>query len=237
MNFLFLDVEATGLDVEDRLLQVAYKYNSRIENALFKPPVPIKIAAMAIHHVTEKMVVDKPAFIESSEFTDLTNLSNQGIVLIAHNAPYDLAMLKKEGISFPLFIDTLKVAKFLDEGQFENHQMQYLRYYYGIELEATAHDALGDILVLEQVTAKLSADLAKKENLEGVDITNRMIEISLLPILIKVCNWKQHKGKTWEWVTQNDRGLVEWGLKKQMEKPEAERDHDLVYTFKHYLGV
>lgn len=238
MKFIFLDVEATGVDEQDRLIQVAYKWNSRVENALFKPPLPIKLPAMAVHHVTEKMVADKPAFIDSTEFEDLKKIAEEGAVLVAHNAVYDLGMLKKEGIEFPVFIDTLKVARFIDDGQFENHQMQYLRYFYGIEIEATAHDALGDILVLEQVTKKLSQDLAKKENIIGMEIATRMIEISAQPSLFRKFNFGKYNGSTIEEVVNGGfdgkgRSWMEWLLSEKLKSPEG--DEDWIYTLKHYL--
>lgn len=233
MKFLFLDVEATGIDQEDRLLQVAYKIEDKTVNAFFKPPVPIKLTAMAVHHVTEKMVADKPPFVESEEFIDLHNISQDGAVLVAHNAPYDIAMLKKEGIDFPVFIDTLKVARFIDDGQFENHQMQYLRYFYDIEIQASAHDALGDILVLQQVFGRITAELSKREKLVADEVFARMIEISSQPSLLRKITFGKYRDSTVEEVLQKDRGYLEWLLAEKLKKPE--NDDDWIYTLKFYL--
>jgi exodeoxyribonuclease X len=230
---VFLDTEATGVEAEDRLLQVAYKTGDRIVNELFKPPVPIKLPAMAVHHVTEAMVADKPAFKDSPTYHALADLLPVSC-LVAHNAKYDVGMLAKEGLTAPKVICTYKLAKYLDKGQFENHQMQYLRYYYGIDVEATAHDALGDILVLEQVFAKLMKEIIAKDFPTILPIADevyqRMIEISKQPSLIRVCNFKKYKGMTWEDVAKTDLSYLQWFI------GQPDLDEDLKYTLNYYLN-
>jgi len=64
--FIFLDTETTGTSEKDRLCQLAYKLETgEIVNELFKPPLPIAIEAMSIHHITNEMVAGQPAFKES----------------------------------------------------------------------------------------------------------------------------------------------------------------------------
>ena len=63
MKILFLDTETTGNSDKDRLVQLAVKerfVDEPLVNALYKPPVAISIESMAIHHITEKMVAEKP---------------------------------------------------------------------------------------------------------------------------------------------------------------------------------
>ena len=43
--------------------------------------------------------------------------------------------------------------------------MQYLRYFLDIEIEATAHDAMGDVLVLEKLFERLLAKIMKEEDI------------------------------------------------------------------------
>jgi exodeoxyribonuclease X len=62
---LFFDTETTGNMDGDRLVQLGIKERGIAEpllNALYKPPLPIAYEAMAIHHITEKMVEGRPAF-------------------------------------------------------------------------------------------------------------------------------------------------------------------------------
>ena len=54
--FIFLDTETTGTEKKDRLCQLAYKTETgKIVNQLFKPPLPIAIEPMSIHHITNKI--------------------------------------------------------------------------------------------------------------------------------------------------------------------------------------
>jgi exodeoxyribonuclease X len=243
-DIIFLDTECTGIDKEDRLLQVAYKYRGETFNELFKPPLPIKLPAMAVHHVTEKMVADMPAFIGSSTYEHLKMIASTSI-LVAHNAKYDLGMLDKEGIQFPRHICTYKLAKHLDTGQYENHQMQYLRYFYGIEIEATAHDALGDILVLEQLFDIFKKELLKDmvfemDSIADAWVIEKMVEITKQPILFEKFNFGKFDfkkcGMTITEVVQtyDGRQYLVWLLGEKNKKPEGEEDW--IYTLNYYLN-
>ncbi len=143
-KLIFLDTEATGLDVEDRVCQVAYIVEGKEYNKFFNPGLPIKIEAMYVTHITNKMVEDKPTFVDSDMFKHLEGLfSNEGI-LVAHNAKFDFGMLEKEGLSAKKIICTLKVAQVLDkEGIIPSYKLQYLRYYLGIEFPTFSSDQVG----------------------------------------------------------------------------------------------
>lgn len=239
-KLLFLDVEATGVDAEDRLIQVACRVTGGIAvNEFFKPPVPIKIPAMAVHHVTEKMIADKEAFKGSQTEEYLIDLFNQKYIFVAHNAKYDIGMLEKEGVFCKDYIDTLKVARYLDDGQFENHQLQYLRYFYGIEVEADAHDAMGDITVLEALFWRLVGELMHKEpTWEIDDAIGFMITISLLPSKFKKFNFGKYYGATIEEVKAggfDGKGLswMQWILGEKKNAPEGQEDW--IYTLEEAL--
>jgi len=246
-HLLFLDTECTGIDAEDRLLQVAFRYNdgttNMTVNELFKPPVRIKYGAMAIHHVTEKMVAGKPRFIGSKTQMALRTLS-ESAVLVAHNAKYDLGMLAKEDVTFARHICTYKVAKALDtDGRFENHQLQTLRYTYGIEIEAVAHDALGDIDVLEAVFGSLLEDSkAKLGTTDESAAIDWMIDLSANPVLFDRFNFGKHDYKKTGMTIhdictklpyQEGKGYLMWLLAQKMQKPEGEEDW--IYTLNYYL--
>jgi DNA polymerase III epsilon subunit-like protein len=56
---IFLDTETTGTGSDDRLCQIAFKPEvCPAVCELFNPGMPISIDAMAIHHITNKMVED-----------------------------------------------------------------------------------------------------------------------------------------------------------------------------------
>jgi len=137
--------------------------NSEIVNKLFKPPLPIEIEAMSVHHITNEMVAGKPAFKESPDYQKLVDLLNNDTnILVAHNAKFDVDMLVKEGVHPKKVICTLKLARHLDpNGVIPKYKLQYLRYYLGIQIQATAHDALVDILVLEKLFERLFIRMSK----------------------------------------------------------------------------
>ena len=158
--FIFLDTETTGIGPENRLCQIAYKPEvGPAVSELFNPGMPISIEAMAIHHITNKMVQDKPSFQGSEAHENLRKLvSDQHNIIVAHNARFDMEMLNREDIHPQKVICTLKLARYLDAGGvIRKYNLQYLRYYLGLEIDATPHDALGDILVLEGVFKRIYA--------------------------------------------------------------------------------
>ncbi len=227
MKLIFLDTETTGVETKDRLCQVAYKIGDTIKNELFTPPLPIKIEAMAMHHITEKMIEGKPAFQKSQMHKDLVDVfAEDDTILIAHNAQYDAGMLEKEGVEPRKIICTLKVARYLDDKAIiPSYALQYLRYLLNIEIDATAHDAEGDVLVLEKLF----------ERLKEKDISlEKMIEVSSKPSLIRKFNFGKHKGRKLEDVVKDDSGYLEWLLGQKEQKPEGQEDW--IYSLKHYLN-
>ena len=176
--FIFLDTETTGKGPADRLCQIAFKIKGGYTvNELFNPGMPISIDAMTVHHITNEMVLDKPAFRNSDTWRKLRDLVNSdGYVMVAHNAPFDVDMLKKEGIEPKNVICTLKLARYFDkDGVIPKYGLQYLRYYLKLNVDAVPHTALGDILVLEALFNRIYA----KAVIEfGDDTVSKMIEVS-----------------------------------------------------------
>jgi DNA polymerase III epsilon subunit-like protein len=192
--YIYLDTETTGTGLDDRLCQIAFKADDGPAICeLFNPGKPISIDAMAIHHITNKMVEDKPPFMGSRVYDKLKDLlDDENNVIVAHNAKFDMQMLHMEGISSPRVICTLKLAGHLDSaGVIPKYNLQYLRYYLGLEIDAKAHDALGDIIVLEAVFKRIQAKFVAN-GLENP--VQEMIKISNNPILIPRMPFGKHKG-------------------------------------------
>lgn len=224
--FIFLDTETTGTGPDDRLCQIAFK--PEVGSAvcgLFNPGMPISIDAMSIHHITNKMVENKPPFKESEAYEQLSKLvSDEHNIIVAHQAQFDVEMLNREGINPPKVICTLKLARHLDStGVIPKYNLQYLRYYLNLEIDAKAHDALGDIMVLEavfwRIHAKFVANGLRNPNHE-------MIKVSNNPILIPRMPFGKHKGKLFSEVPQD---YLEWLL-------GTELDEDMAFTVKKHLG-
>ena len=242
MNYthIFFDTETTGNTESDRLCQIAWKKegNETLTDGMFKPPLPMSVESMAVCHITNKMLEDKPPFIDSEiwhKFKDLND--DKKNVLIAHNAKFDIGMLRREGIEITQYIDTLKIARFVDRnGELPKYNLQYLRYFYGIEIDAIAHDARGDILVLEAVFKFLSNQVSLLTGETGDDLTQRMINISFEPFLIKTFTFGKYNGKNIADVAHDDPGYLMW-LLKQKEESASDTEEDWIYTLKYYLNL
>ncbi len=238
MKPVFLDTETTGTLPEDRLCQVAYKMEGEMKCELFMPILPIKIEAMAVHHITQKMLDGKPAFEKSQMQTDLSELlTGDEAVLVAHNAAFDVDMLKRDGVDAKNMICTLKVARQLDpEAVIPRYALQYLRYYLDLDVEAVAHDAAGDVLVLEGLFERLVEKMRKQMSVDSMDdIYKEMMAISARPSLLRRIHFGKHAGKKLDDVLREDRSYLTWLLNKKQQEPEGEKDW--IHTLKYYLAL
>lgn len=238
-KIIFFDTETTGIGEEDYLCQIAYKIaDGKHEGfmGLYKPPVPIPPGASAVHHISNEMVKDKPAFKESDDFPIIKDMfEHNDSIVVAHNCAFDLGMIKKENIIPANSICTLRVARFLDkDGKLAKHNLQFLRYALGIEIEATAHDAMGDVMVMEQLYYRLLKKIMSEDNVSEEEAVRKMIDISSKPSLFRSISFGKHAGKKIEEILKEDKGYLEWLLGQKLQKPEGE--DDWIYTLKHYLG-
>ncbi len=243
-KIIFFDTETTGNEPKDFLCQIAYKSageNGEKFNELYSTPIRIPPEASAVHHITNKMIAGKPLFGESPDRLKIKELfENPDTVVVAHNATFDLMIIKKEDIVPANFICTLRVARHLDpEGKIDRYNLQYLRYLLEIEVEAQAHDALGDVMVLEQLYERLKKKIIENKKLENAnyseeDAIKDMIEISSHPSLLVSINFGKHAGKKVEEVSRIDKGYLEWLLAEKLKTDTP--DEDWIYTLKHYLN-
>lgn len=235
MKLLFLDTETTGNDTKkDRLCQVCYKDESGFNTELFKPPIPISVKSMSIIHITNEMVEDKPAFKASPMFKDLEEKLKDHI-LVAHNAKFDIAMLEAEGLSVPKFICTLRLARYIDEeNKIPEYNLQFLRYFLKLEVDGQAHDAEGDVRVLDVLFQRLYKKfqtLFPKKNQE--ELIEKMVEISAKPSLIKIMPFGKYKGISLKEIASTDIPYLEWLLQQKSES--GDDDEDWIYTLTYYI--
>lgn len=236
-KLIFLDTESTGNEPgKDRLCQVCYKIGNETKVGLFKPPIPISIKAMSITHITNKMVANAEAFAQSQMKRELQELLKDGI-LVAHTALFDIAMLKAEGMEVPRFIDTLRVARYLDpDNKIPEHNLQFLRYFLDLDIRGTAHDAEGDVNVLIGLFNRLFSKIREGEESDEKAI-EKMVEISSRPTLFKNFIFGKYKGQAITDVLKTDRRYMEWLLGQMTSKGEDDTDEDWIYTLKSYLKV
>jgi len=243
-KYILFDTETTGNQDEDRIIQVGAmivhnKDKVEVFDELCSTELPIKIEAMAVHHITPDMIKDKVSFTQTNFYKTLQELNNQDNYLIAHNMPFDLGMLKKEGFEPNLkIIDTLRVAKHLIKDS-SSHALQYLRYsleLYKDELNEAqkynitikAHDAIGDVLVMKLLLSYLVK--LTKEQFVGVNPMVKMVELTNTPIFIETFKFGKYKGRKVEDICDEDIGYINWMMDKM------ELDDDMKYTLDKIMG-
>lgn len=239
-KLIFFDTETTGNTEKDFLVQIAYKNKDESFTGLYKPEIKIPPEASAVHHITNKMVAEKPTFKESTDQMFIKKLfEDKDSIVVAHNASFDLTIIKKEGIEPKKFICTLRLARYLDkEEKIDRYNLQYLRYLLDLDVEATAHDAMGDVLVLEKLFERLKNKMSEIQTEEGRklnenEIIEKMVEISSHPSLLHTFKFGKHNGKRIENVIKIDRGYLQWLLDQKLNGDGI--DEDWIYTLKHYL--
>jgi DNA polymerase III epsilon subunit-like protein len=237
MRILFFDTETTGNTTEDRIVQLAIKergIKTPVINELFKAPFPIPFESSAVHHITNKMVANKPLFQESPRYLEIKELfENPETIVVAHNSAFDVAMLEADGIKPTNVICTLKTVRALDvDTKFTNYKLQYLRYALDMELEVYAHDALADVIVLEQLFEYLMNKIAS-EGISEEEALKKMESITNEPSLIKEISFGKHKGSTVADIAQKDPGYLSWLLTEKLKNPIGEEDW--IYTLKKFL--
>ena len=132
-KYILFDTETTGNQDEDRIIQVGAmivdsKGKIEVFDELCNTGLPIKIVAMVVHGITPDLIEGKGTFVETNFYKTIQSLNSQENYLIAHNMPFDMGMLEKEGFQSNLqIIDTLRVAKHLLKDS-PSHALQYLRY-------------------------------------------------------------------------------------------------------------
>lgn len=235
-NIIFFDTETTGNTEKDFLCQIAYKDSTESFSEMYKPEKRIPPEASAVHHISNKMLEGKQAFKESAEYKKIKKLfEDTSTIAVAHNAPFDIAILKNEDITIANFICTLRVARALDpEGKIEKYNLQYLRYLLEIEIEAQAHDALGDVMVLEKLFERLLKKIMDSEGVDEHTAIQKMIEISSHPSIFRKINFGKYAGQNLEDIARTDRGYLEWLYNQKIQSDTIEEDW--IYTLKHFLG-
>jgi len=243
-KYILFDTETTGSQEEDRIIQVGAmivdaKGGVEVFDELCSTVLPIKIEAMAVHGITPNLIEGKGVFTDTNFYKTLQTLNNQENFLIAHNMPFDMGMMEKEGfISQIKIIDTLRVAKHLLSEQ-KSKSLQYLRYalelYTEEQAEADkynitikAHDAIGDVLVMKLLLSKLVA--LTKEQFPDVNPMLKMEELTRTPIFIETFVFGKHKGKKISEVCDSDIGYINW-MQKNMDL-----DVDMKYTLDQIMG-
>ena len=225
-NLIYFDTETTSKD-EGRIVQLAFRPDNSFATQVmfFKPPVAIDIEAMAVHHITEKRIAEEKPF---EFYRDAVDQAFSGRIAVAHNAPFDIAVMNREGYEIKDFICTYKVAQYLYD--LPMYKLQYLRYLWGIEITATAHDAEGDVDVLALVFEKMASEYMREKGKTADETIADFVKITNRPTLLRRVMFGKYRGKTFEEIYKENPQYLEW-LKKQ-----DELESDLRFTVNYWLS-
>lgn len=161
LNYVVFDTETTGLDtVRDEIVQIGAVrvVNGRIVDGerfdtLANPGRPIPPGATRVHGISDGMVTGAPPVAEAvARFQRFA----KDAVLVAHNAPFDLAFLRRAGMPAGVVfdhpvLDTVLLSAVLFGGS-ETHTLDALADRLGVDIAGNLrHTALGDAVATAQV--------------------------------------------------------------------------------------
>lgn len=154
LQFVALDFETTGLSaVTDRVVEMGclrFTLDQQVWqswSSLFNPGLPMPAEVIPIHGITDGCVAGAPTFATLAPEI-LAQL--EGAVLLAHNAPFDLAFLSRElyraGKNLPRLpaIDTFQLARQLLQAP--SFKLTELLNWLALEPSEPAHRALPDAI-------------------------------------------------------------------------------------------
>lgn len=165
LTFVVFDSETTGLDPKmDEVVQLGAirVVNGKIIPAetfetLVNPGRPIPPGSTKVHGINNDMVADAPGF---SQICTQFHAFARDAVIIAHNAPFDMAFLHRQadesGAQFdnPI-LDTVHLSAIVFGGSAE-HTLDAISTRLGVEIPPDLrHTALGDAMATAQVFVAL----------------------------------------------------------------------------------
>ena len=166
LTYVVFDTETTGLlpDRGDEIVQIAAvrivngrMIEGEVFDTLVNPGRQIPAASTGVHGITTAMVQGAPT---PAEAVRAFHKFAEGAVLVAHNAPFDMAFLRRlETASGRRFdnptLDTVLLSAVIF-GQHEVHSLDALTHRLGITIpEEARHTAIGDTVATARAFLKL----------------------------------------------------------------------------------
>jgi len=243
-KIVILDTETTDVTPEPWMIQLGYivcdlEFNElKRENLFFDiGEKKIDIGAMAIHHITPKILEQKLSEDTRDNMTKkwLALTDFEDAYLVAHNSPFDKRALEANGIftDEDQWIDTYKISYDMYTDDDMRHTLQYLRYFLGCEFSETidAHDALSDVIVLKSVFELIYEKYMSKWT--GGNPFEEFIEDTKIWIVLRTWTFGKHKGRTFADTYKTDFKYFVWLYQSKLNSGQI---NDPVFnTLKYYL--
>ena len=223
----FIDIETTGLNKqEDRIVDICIikihpDGKEETLNSLINPDMPIPVESMQIHGITDDDVKGKPIFKEFAkkaiDFIDNCDLGGFG-------TKFDLSVLESEfkraGINYSgegrQIVDVKSIYHSLEPRDLSAAYLKYCGK--ALENAHRAHiDVRATIDVLESQLRQhdLPRDVFNLDKLYNPKDTSWIDDEGKFAWLNgkAIINFGKYKGKTFEFVSQNDSSYFQWIIK------------------------
>lgn len=216
-----MDCETTGLDpIADRIIEIGvikFDFNMVHEEfeTLVNPEKEISETSIAIHHITEEMVLDKPTIADV--LPQILNIIGRHTI-IGHGIGFDIELLANAadriGVTHTLkqnlTLDTLRLARLYGESPINS--LEELRKHFNIQPEG-AHRAMSDVMVNIDVFKNLC---------RPYKTASELFKILSKPIQMKIMPLGPHKGRP---IKEVPLEYLYWAANKDF-------DQDLLYTIR-----
>lgn len=244
MNKIFLDTETINFisNVDyDVLTQLSYivANNKEVHDTYAKPSnyLDMSIEAQEATDITPEFLEDKPLIQTTEAYKRLQEITEQPTYFFAHNADFDLEVVKRTGIDVSNFhiIDTMKLCRFINDQMelpWDSVRLTYLKYklklyknrdtlasHFGIDLSTiTSHNSLSDCIDLMLLWNYLSSTYNISTE-QAVDLCKRDLVLTYMPS-------GKHKGTKF---TDLDYNTLKWNA-------DNSYDENIKFTCKRLLS-
>ena len=172
LDWLFLDLETTGLDhLRNKVIEIAVIFSQKdgskkTYTTLINPGVSVPPLITSLTGINDAMLINAS---KPEEVANQVRPILEGKIIVAHNAAFDVRFL--ETLVGPFrnkYIDTLELAKILFP-HLSSYSLRYLVSNFSLQCEPS-HRALADTESLEKLFFYLRAEAEKLTLLEIQDI-------------------------------------------------------------------
>ena len=223
----FFDLETTGVNVSlDRIVEISIlkifpNGNKESKTWLVNPGVPIPSEASNIHGITNDIVKNEPLFKMIA--SDIKSMINNCDLAGFNSNKFDIPLLAEELLRSEIDFSLDNVATIDVQNIFHKMEQRTLsaayQFYCGKSLD-NAHSSKADTLATYEV---LESQIEKYDDLENnvsflSDFSKRGKNVDLAGFIkyneenIPCFSFGKHKGKTVDYVLENESGYFGWLL-------------------------
>ena len=223
----FFDLETTGVNVStDRIVEISIlkvfpNGNKESKTWLVNPEIPIPLEVSKIHGITDDMVREEPSFKVIAP--DVKSMINNCDLAGFNSDKFDIPLLAEELLRSKLDFSLENISTIDVQNIFHKMEQRTLsaayQFYCGKSLE-NAHSSKADTLATFEV---LESQIEKYDDLQSdvnflSDFSKRGKNVDLAGFIkyneddIPCFSFGKHRGKTVDYVLENESGYFGWLL-------------------------